>query len=656
VIDYNYFHNGPSGIRQFQLFQPTNTQVDYNLYYDVWDAGHVDIADSQSDIFSYQYNYGTGIINKGLEAQSQFGPTEQGNIDASYNVFYDWNNANYNTFGLSVPINYGTNSIVSHNYLAATLAPGASFAPSTDQRFGYAIEAAGINGLVEDNTIIGPWVAGIVSSSAGTQADNNAFYGSEAWGYLYDEPGIQPGVSISGGTGSLANTLDPNVADAPAPPPNTFAGPAFWDGTIPADPVSSGSSGSGSSSSGGSTSSGNPILPTSGDGGLNGAGSTGSSGSSSSSSGGSSSGGGIGSTLPSSGDGGLNAGGGSSSSGGNSSSGGVVIGTPAIANPRDLATTDGKQMAPFPTDGPFTYISDMPFTTVDNGWGPVERDESNGETAHDDGQHLITIDGTTFSKGIGMHAPGEIVVPLDGQYSTFKASIGMDDEELPLIGRSDIEIWGDGKELAETGVVHTGEVAVNLSVNVTGIQYLSIVARQEGTKNWAHVDLGYARVYPITNTNVSTDDDESPDADPTIVASSTATYLSDMPMTQINGSGPAERDLSDTGDDTPITIDGQVYDKGLSVSGSSDLQFNLNGSYKTFFSDIGLDDDSSGTGAVDFEVFADGQLVYNSGTVTGGQGTQAIQLNVAGVKTLDLVTTEQGSNAVADWADAQVSA
>jgi hypothetical protein len=240
TIDYNYFHDGPSGVRQFSLWQPTNTHVDHNLFHDVWDAGHVDIADSQSGVFSYQYNYGTGIINKGLEAQSRFGPTEAGNIDASYNVFYDWNNANYNTFGLSVPINYGTNSIVSHNYLAATVAPGSSYAPAENgqgQRFGYAIEAAGINGLVEDNTIIGPWVSGIVSSSAGTQANTNAFYGSDAWGYITDEPGIQPGVSISGGTGSLANTYDTNVADAPAPPPNTFAGPAFWKKSVVSVPA-----------------------------------------------------------------------------------------------------------------------------------------------------------------------------------------------------------------------------------------------------------------------------------------------------------------------------------------------------------------------------------------------------------------------------------
>ena len=32
-----------------------------------------------------------------------------------------------------------------------------------------------------------------------------------------------------------------------------------------------------------------------------------------------------------------------------------------------------------------TYLSDRAWTTVENGWGPVEKDRSNGETAADDG-------------------------------------------------------------------------------------------------------------------------------------------------------------------------------------------------------------------------------------------------------------------------------
>ena len=48
-------------------------------------------------------------------------------------------------------------------------------------------------------------------------------------------------------------------------------------------------------------------------------------------------------------------------------------------------------------------VSDLPFLSATNGWGPVERDTSIGEQAAGDG-HPITIDGVTYAKGLGTNA------------------------------------------------------------------------------------------------------------------------------------------------------------------------------------------------------------------------------------------------------------
>ncbi|WP_345712001.1 NPCBM/NEW2 domain-containing protein, partial [Kineococcus glutinatus] len=58
-----------------------------------------------------------------------------------------------------------------------------------------------------------------------------------------------------------------------------------------------------------------------------------------------------------------------------------------------------------------TYVSDTAFRTVRNGWGPVERDRSNGGQAAGDGKTL-TIGTTTYAKGLGVHAASEVVVPV----------------------------------------------------------------------------------------------------------------------------------------------------------------------------------------------------------------------------------------------------
>jgi hypothetical protein len=42
-----------------------------------------------------------------------------------------------------------------------------------------------------------------------------------------------------------------------------------------------------------------------------------------------------------------------------------------------------------------------------NLWGPVERDQSNGENGVGDGRTL-TLNGTTYAKGLGAHASSDV--------------------------------------------------------------------------------------------------------------------------------------------------------------------------------------------------------------------------------------------------------
>ena len=72
-------------------------------------------------------------------------------------------------------------------------------------------------------------------------------------------------------------------------------------------------------------------------------------------------------------------------------------------------------------------VSDLPFISATNGWGPVERDTSNGEQASGDG-HPITINGTTFAKGLGTNSVSDVKIYLGGHCTSFTASVGVDDE------------------------------------------------------------------------------------------------------------------------------------------------------------------------------------------------------------------------------------
>src|SRR2546423_1703912 len=79
---------------------------------------------------------------------------------------------------------------------------------------------------------------------------------------------------------------------------------------------------------------------------------------------------------------------------------------------------------PPPSSG---YLSDMSWSSMTNGWGPVEKDMSNGEQAAGDG-HPLTLNGAVFAKGLGTHAASDVSYGLGGVCNRFKASVGVDDE------------------------------------------------------------------------------------------------------------------------------------------------------------------------------------------------------------------------------------
>ena len=153
------------------------------------------------------------------------------------------------------------------------------------------------------------------------------------------------------------------------------------------------------------------------------------------------------------------------------------------------------------------YVSDLPWLNESNGWGPIERDASNGESAAGDGKP-ITIGGVVYEKGIGMHATGALSVELGANCTAFSAMVGLDDEVTSGVGTVQFQVFGDGTLLAETGVVTGNDAAVELTADVTGVDVLRLVANESTNgKNFDHADWGDAKV---------TCDDEVPE-EPVVV-------------------------------------------------------------------------------------------------------------------------------------------
>lgn len=131
--------------------------------------------------------------------------------------------------------------------------------------------------------------------------------------------------------------------------------------------------------------------------------------------------------------------------------------------------------------------------TPSNGWGPVELDMSNGESGEGDGAPL-TVQGRVYDKGLGVHAPSEVVLDLQGRCTTFTSDVGIDDEMSR--GTVTFEVRGDGEVLAgPTEVIGHDDAAVTLTADVTGVQQLSLVVTDGGDGNGGdHADWAGAKV------------------------------------------------------------------------------------------------------------------------------------------------------------------
>lgn len=145
------------------------------------------------------------------------------------------------------------------------------------------------------------------------------------------------------------------------------------------------------------------------------------------------------------------------------------------------------------------HVSDLDWIDETNGYGPVERDRSNGEAAGGDGGPL-RIAGVTYDKGLGMHATGAVTAWLGGTCTAFTAVVGIDDEVLDKPGDTGVgsvrfQVYGDGELLTETPVLSNDDGGVALDVDVTGVRRLRLVADEGGDgKNFDHADWADARV------------------------------------------------------------------------------------------------------------------------------------------------------------------
>jgi hypothetical protein len=141
-----------------------------------------------------------------------------------------------------------------------------------------------------------------------------------------------------------------------------------------------------------------------------------------------------------------------------------------------------------------TYLSDLTFME-EGGYGPAEKDMSNGDTGAADGV-MMKIADVAYAKGIGTHSASKLTWALGGQYKQFVSDVGVDDETNDAaMGSVVFRVVVDGVEVYNSDVVTYQDMAKQVNVDVTGKNTLELFVDDANDGNaFDHADWANARL------------------------------------------------------------------------------------------------------------------------------------------------------------------
>ncbi|MCM1028264.1 MAG: NPCBM/NEW2 domain-containing protein [Pseudoflavonifractor sp.] len=289
----------------------------------------------------------------------------------------------------------------------------------------------------------------------------------------------------------------------------------------------------------------------------------------------------------------------------------------------------------------------------------------------------IVMKDTTYTSGIGTHAPSQAFFRLNGA-SRFQASLGIDDgaDLKANHGIVDYEITlykGSAGEVVKSGTIKRDDPAsVKLNLDLKGYDFMQINLKQ-GAQAWAdHVDLGnaffsYSGEKPVTITEAelgssSTVTPEPPSGIVQLPAQGTdgaeIVPLSSLDLANATvgwGSIKANKSI----DNKTLTLKGTEYASGVGTHATSRIVVKLNGSVTKFHTVCGIDDEVSQNGQVKWKVWLLGEAGKQQ-TVAEGTAKRSddkateVTADCFGWKYLILDADQDGADSYDhfDWANA----
>jgi alpha-glucosidase len=100
-------------------------------------------------------------------------------------------------------------------------------------------------------------------------------------------------------------------------------------------------------------------------------------------------------------------------------------------------------------------------------------------------------------------------------------------------------------------------------------------------------------------------------------------------------------------------MNGLVFERALNVKGDSRSDFELSGDWHTLRTEAGIEDSSSGKGTVQFQVWGNNSLIWDSGPISAPAIAKP-RIDIRGISDISLRTIASDAEIAASWAETMI--
>lgn len=269
------------------------------------------------------------------------------------------------------------------------------------------------------------------------------------------------------------------------------------------------------------------------------------------------------------------------------------------------------------------YLCELDISKTRQGWKTASRDLNLF------GKNL-QVAGQVYTNGMATHAPSELYVELRGA-RRFRGEVGVDDSGNQPDKKMVFQVLADGRLLWQSPPLKRGDTPVKADVDLTGfkVALLRVDPWQDGTEA-DHADW--------LNACFVTD----------AAAKPLALDALNWPRVWLSALDRGFAEPAGTCHSGLLQIAGRHHAEGLVFNGGSSIFF-ITGGAGRFAGRCGVIDDAAGSEA-ECVILGDGQELWRSGQLKQGDAPKAFDVDLAGVKLVQL-RTEGKAEARAAWVE-----